>query len=163
MKLLLLRHGPAVPPAEWDGADEDRPLSETGREVVEWVAAHLDSLALDLEEICTSPLDRARETATLLADALGTDLVPLTEDERLVRDFGIEELREMLADRPGARRLLLVGHEPYLSGLITALTGASVEFAPAGIARIHLDDRTMTGTLEWLAPPRLLGAEEGAK
>lgn len=163
MKLMLLRHGPAEPTDAWDGAEEDRPLTEEGRQVVEWVGAQLDALVLDLEEICTSPLARARETATIVGDALGTDLVPLTEDERLARDFGTGELRELLADRPGARRLLLVGHEPDLGRLVTALTGGRVELPPAGVIRIHLDDRTLDGTIEWVAPPRLFGAVPGTK
>lgn len=162
VKLLLMRHGPAENPDNWQGEDAARPLTESGRNMVEWVAAQLDSLTLDLEEVCTSPLLRARQTAELLVGAFGTELVPLTEDERLARDLGLTELREVLDDRPGARRLLLVGHEPYLSALVTSLTGGKVVLEPAGLARIHLDEREMTGALEWLASPRLLGAVEGS-
>ena len=62
MKLYFLRHGQADWP-NWEGPDDDRPLTEAGREEVQAVAQLLVRLKAAPDLILTSPLPRAAQTA----------------------------------------------------------------------------------------------------
>ena len=65
MELLLIRHGLPVRIENRDGTPADPPLSDTGRDQAERVAAWLEGIGIDA--IYASPLLRARETALPLA------------------------------------------------------------------------------------------------
>src|SRR5262245_1584012 len=64
MNLYLIRHAEAVPLGV-DGIsdDEDRPLTEMGKQQCRAVALALRQLGVRLEKLRTSPLVRARQTA----------------------------------------------------------------------------------------------------
>lgn len=156
--LYLLRHGPAYPHGAPEFAEDERPLTPKGRRKVRRAASGLDVLKLGLERIVSSPLPRARETAEIVAEAVGLgDRVEL--DEALRADRTAEEVRGWLESRP-ERRLMIVGHDPWISDLVGLLATGRV--APAfcrlrkgGLAAFV---RRFDGSwgLDWLARPRLL-------
>jgi phosphohistidine phosphatase len=123
MKLYVMRHGPAEDHAP-SGADADRALTAPGRERVRNVAKLLFDSNDEPAHVLTSPLVRTVQTAeivavvTKLSDRNGTvevrrELAPGGDKVKLVRDLASE----------GRRRVMLVGHEPDLSELISALLG----------------------------------------
>ena len=57
--------------------------------------------------------------------------------EPLGGGFDARDAAELLAACPAARALLLVGHEPDLSRLVAALTGARIEMKKGGLAAIR--------------------------
>jgi len=57
--------------------------------------------------------------------------------------------------RHRAKRLMLVGHEPDFTDVISGLTGASLKLAKAGVALVDLDPESVKGKLLWLFPPKL--------
>ncbi|MDJ0843812.1 phosphohistidine phosphatase SixA [Crocosphaera sp.] len=67
-QLYLIRHGIAV---ERDNIikDEARPLTELGQEKTRKVAQRLKQIKISFDIILTSPLLRARQTATILENA----------------------------------------------------------------------------------------------
>src|SRR5207302_11043136 len=71
VELYLVRHAHAGDPARWTGPDERRPLSAKGRLQAERLGRHLAAIRLELEAIVSSRKVRARETADLVASALG--------------------------------------------------------------------------------------------
>ena len=73
MELLLIRHGLPVRIENTDGQPADPPLSETGREQARSLARWLEPERIDV--LYASPLRRALETATALADAKGLEIV----------------------------------------------------------------------------------------
>lgn len=159
MRLLLLRHGPAESGSTWAGDDASRPLTEAGRRKVADVGLALERIGLDCDAVLTSPYVRARETAEIVADALGfTDR--LVEEPRLESGFGIGELRWILNAHADADELMLVGHEPDFSDVTSELVGGGrIELKKGGLVRIDLDDASDgTGTLVWLLQPTVLGA-----
>lgn len=115
------------------------------------VAKVLDRLKVRPDLIVTSPLPRASQTAEIAADYLKGKL---REDELLAKGFGIDEL-EIVLKRHRAKRLMLVGHEPDFTEVISALTGASLRLSKAGVALIEVDPAKMEGELLWLFPPKL--------
>ena len=67
--------------------------------------------------ILTSPLIRAVQTAEILAETLGY-IGPLLVREELGPGFDMQKLQALLNEFQSADEVVLVGHEPDLSGLI---------------------------------------------
>ncbi|MGD0615136.1 MAG: hypothetical protein ABSA69_06810, partial [Verrucomicrobiota bacterium] len=67
------------------------------------------------------------------------------------------------ATHPVAQSVLLVGHEPYLSGFVSLLCtggpGLPIEFKKGALCRLQVDVLSCAkcAVLEWLLQPRLLG------
>ena len=150
MQLYFLRHGEADWP-HWTRPDDERPLTDFGKKEVRQVGKFLKRLDVKPNLIVTSPLPRALQTAEIAAEQLKAKL---QQDEALEPGFGITGLRTLLERHP-SRALMLVGHEPDFSSVISALTGASLKLSKAGVALVDLDHETEKGRLLWLFPPKL--------
>jgi phosphohistidine phosphatase len=149
MQLYFLRHGEADWPG-WTRPDDERPLTDFGKKEVRQVAKFLNRLKVKPDLIVSSPLPRALQTAEIAAEQLRTKL---RKDEALEPGFGMKELKTVL-ERHRSKVLMLVGHEPDFSSVISALTGASVKLSKAGVALVDIDPETEQGRLLWLFPPK---------
>src|SRR3990172_5274533 len=129
VELYLVRHAHAGDPARWTGPDERRPLSARGRLQAQRLGQHLASIQLDVELIVTSPKVRARETADLIAQALGT---VVRVDERGGAGLTIGALEQVLADHGDPPRAIVVGHDPDFSELAADMTGSASLPMPKG-------------------------------
>lgn len=163
MILYLLRHAIAVnrgDPAY--GQDSQRPLTPKGERRMHLAAKGMLAMGLSFEGILSSPYVRAKQTADIVAEVLPApahvDISPALVPEGDPRQM-IAELQHH--DRTH-QNLLLVGHEPYLSHLIsTLLTGRpalEIVMKKGGLCKLSAD-RWRYGrcaTLEWLLAPRQL-------
>ena len=149
MQLYFLRHGEADWPG-WTKPDDERPLTDSGKKEVRQVGKFLNRLKVKPDLIVTSPLPRALQTAEVAAEQLKTKL---RQDEALEPGFGISELGIVLK-RHRSKVLMLVGHEPDFSSVISALTGGFLKMSKAGVALIDIDPETEKGRLLWLFPPK---------
>ena len=149
MQLYFLRHGEADWPG-WTKPDDERPLTDFGKKEVGQVAKFLNRLKVRPDLIVTSPLPRALHTAEVAAEQLKAKL---RQDEALEPGFGISELSTVLK-RHRSKVLMLVGHEPDFSSVISAVTGGFVKMSKAGVALIDIDPETEKGRLLWLFPPK---------
>jgi phosphohistidine phosphatase len=129
MHLYVMRHGPAEDRAA-SGRDSDRVLTPAGRAVVAraaaLLAAHHQGPAL---RILVSPLQRAQETAALVAAHLGAP-EPATHDD-LGMDFGVPQGLALRLHAAGADALL-VGHQPAVEALVRRLLEPAALPLPAG-------------------------------
>ncbi len=156
MRLFFLRHGPAVSQEGWSRPDEERPLTDEGREVVAAVGERLSQLDVHVDAILTSPFVRASQTAEIVADALGARDA-LAVEPRLASGFAFRQLREILADTAQAASVVLVGHNPDLTDVVRQLVGGgSIKLRKTAIALVDLKDLPSGGTLVWLAQPDLM-------
>ena len=153
MKLYFLRHGEADWP-DWNKPDDDRPLTERGKKEMKKIAAFLEQLELPLDQIITSPLPRAKQTAEPVAERFDMEL---SEDDLLKPGFSAGQLKPLLKKYPGDA-IVVVGHEPDFTNTIAALTGASLKLSKAGLALVELDPAKMRGRLLWLIPPKIAKA-----
>ena len=149
MQLYFLRHGEADWPG-WTKPDDERPLTDFGKKEVRQVAKFLNRLKVKPDVIVSSPLPRALQTAEVATEQLKTKL---RQDEALEPGFGISELSTVL-NRHRSKILMLVGHEPDFSSVISALTGGFIKMSKAGVALVDIDPETEKGRLLWLFPPK---------
>lgn len=142
MNVYLLRHAEAGEAPR----DEDRELTARGRVQAGAVAAGIGWLELGLTGVVSSPLPRATQTAQPVARAVA---LPLETDEALAPGHSPADGIALLAGR--GDHLLLVGHEPQLSGIISMVTGGNVRMRKAMVAAIDLPSaETTQGALAWL-------------
>jgi phosphohistidine phosphatase len=157
MELYFLRHGRADRSA-WTGSNDfDRPLTDEGSERMAAQAAAMAALNLPLDVILTSPLARAMQTARIAAQELGMEAV-LAVNDRLSPGFYIQDLKAILAEHSGSRGMMLVGHEPDFSEMISILIGGGeVQVKKGSLIRVDLDDlEGLSGHLVYSLPPKVL-------
>ena len=70
MHCLLFRHGIAVSPEEWNGSEEERPLTKVGITKTEQAAAGLKRIGMKPTHLLCSPLTRTRQTADIAREIL---------------------------------------------------------------------------------------------
>jgi phosphohistidine phosphatase len=154
LELYFLRHADAGDPMTWEGDDADRPLSKKGRRQSKNLMRLLEDLHLRVDAVLTSPKLRAADTAKIVAKAVGKKA---HADDRLSIDFGEDALAGLLAEwGPSVERVVLVGHDPDFSHLVSWLAGTSITMRKGALARLDLADRTIGaghGSLRWLLPP----------
>ncbi|MBH0178309.1 MAG: phosphohistidine phosphatase SixA [Nitrospira sp.] len=165
MDCVLIRHGIAVEPEEWDGSEENRPLTEKGRKRVLRTAAGLAALDCKPTHVLSSPLLRAHDTARLLRTVVCPSRKVMTCDELAVGSTP-ERIVALLRSFPAESILLCIGHEPLLGEaaalLLCGKPMTSFPMKKAGAARIHFPGpvKPGQGLLQWWLEPmqlRVLG------
>lgn len=183
MRLYFLRHGEAGTSAEWAGPDEQRPLTKEGITQMRAAARGMRWLDLAIDLVLSSPLTRAHQTATIVAEELG---LAVTTAAGLASGATAETLADVLArhapttrvppetvayNPPLNERILLVGHEPDFStligGLISAREGVAIQLKKGSLCRVDLEPASESwrwdaphlrgaGVLAWLLTPKQL-------
>lgn len=161
MFIYLMRHGIATPRGEVGIDDTSRALTAEGMEKVRRISAALQKLKTEIDEIWTSSLVRARQTADIVAETWG-----LSERIRNVRELepggDLRALIDQLRNTSGLRGVLLAGHESdmgELAGmLICGRQDAAIRFKKGGVACIEMDEQSKdsVGELQWLLTPKQL-------
>jgi phosphohistidine phosphatase len=156
MLLYILRHGEAI---EQGYEDTERPLSSVGKEQSLRVARALKSLEASLDAIISSTLERSVQTAKIIEKEL--QLQKLSMTKYLVPGSDHMELIKELNDSK-YNQVLLVGHEPHLSALISLLvngkTYSHIEIKKGSLALVESPTPIEKGksSLKWLLTLELL-------
>lgn len=161
--VIFFRHGKS----DWDapsGGDHDRPINNRGKRD----SARMGQLLADAgqipDRIVTSSAVRARQTLERAVDGgeWGDVSTLVTDDLYEANSEAVLSVIQMQDDRWS--RLLLVGHEPTWSHMISmCIGGGGVKVSTATMARIDFnaptwEDLTLgRGTLRWLISPKVLG------
>jgi phosphohistidine phosphatase len=130
MQLFLVRHADAAP----GEPDELRRLTPEGRDQARTLGERLAAQGVQPDAVLTSPLLRARETGTAIADELGCKSEP---SDSLAPGATATDVRAAVAGR--GETVIMIGHQPDC-GRIAAELGDGVEpsFPPAGIVQLEL-------------------------
>jgi phosphohistidine phosphatase len=142
--LWLLRHAEAVD----GGPDDQRPLTERGMRQAEVAGQALAQLGTHVDVCMTSPKVRALQTAQLVCEPLGVEVI--IEPALSGEPFDVHELTVGRGD------VLLVGHDPSFSILLHDLTGTQARMRKGGLAAVS------KGELVTLMRPAELAAIAGA-
>lgn len=161
MDLYLIRHAEAGERdlSQWPN-DDDRPVSAEGRTRQIACARAMKKLGLAFDELITSPLVRARETAEIIGELTGFGgeiLVAAT----LGHECGAEAVVGLLAKHPPRSTVALVGHEPAFSAVAAALIGGPagrIRLRKSGVVGIRFEGAAAigAGTLEFVLKPGMM-------
>ena len=108
-----------------------------------------------MDVILSSPLKRAAQTASLVANELGYEgkiiLTPALRPEANYAKF-----TALLDEYSKHESIIVTGHNPNLSEFLGRLIGggsrAGIDLKKAGVARIEVDRRR--GILHWMLTPK---------
>ena len=163
MNCLLLRHGIAVSPEEWDGSEADRPLTKEGMTKTKQVAAGLKRIGMKPTHLLCSPLIRTQQTAEITKEALQIKATIQLCPE-LVYDQSPMLLFPILQGFPHDAVVMCVGHEPHLGQtaalMIFGKNSAGFSVKKAGGCLVSFDGNVGVGrgSLEWWMAPAQLRA-----
>lgn len=158
MNLYLLRHGIAVARGQGNYPNDDRPLTDEGIDQMQTVSKGIENMELTFDVVLTSPLQRAAETARIVARTLHCE-DKMEICNALAPGGATKDLLSELNNYKSKASLLLVGHEPDLSALAGTLLGAkglSIDFKKAGLCNILVSEipPLTPGTLIWHLTPK---------
>jgi len=165
MNLYLMRHGIAIDandPSVLD--DNQRPLTNKGVKRMRRAARGLRRLGINFDGILTSPILRARQTADIVAGALGMESL-LEEISGLAIESSVEHLLFGLTRYQDREHLLLVGHQPLLGQTLAFIIDPSrgadkLEFnlRKGSLCRVEIAALPVNqpGVLHWLLTAKQL-------
>ncbi len=161
-ELLVVRHAIALDrlqSAEQGVEDFNRPLTAQGESKMTQAVLGLMRLQSGIDNLVSSPLLRARQTAAILHSQY-----PNSREQTLQKlspEYSVKALITALRKLEG-ERVAVVGHEPQLSMLIAALLCGD-QYAPivlkkGGVAKLLFSDGPAPGKgeLQWLVTPKQL-------
>ena len=156
MLLYLLRHAEAEPHR---ADDFSRRLTEKGEKQARSVGAFLADRGISPDLILSSPVLRAKETATLVAKELKVGAP--TEVSWLACGMNPERGLSELAGYARLGSVMIVGHEPDFSILVAHLldlgSSASVNISKASLSCIEISRPVPgSGVLKFLLPVKLI-------
>lgn len=159
VELYLVRHAIAAERGEEWPEDDKRPLTARGVSRFKEAVEGLKKLGVEVDEVFTSPLVRAKQTAELLSAGLAGK-PPVKVLDALSPGHAPSSVLAQLARAARRRRIALVGHEPGLGELAAHLIGAgrALPFKKGGVSRIDVESLTSRrpGALTWFVTPRFL-------
>jgi phosphohistidine phosphatase len=128
--LYVLRHAKAERDSD-SGRDFDRPLAERGWSDAELVGREARRQGIDPDSVMASPATRAAQTVEAFAHGFG-DVQPSFEPG--IYEAPAARLMDIVAGTDASvRRLLIVGHNPGLEGLVRTLAAELPEALAAGL------------------------------
>jgi phosphohistidine phosphatase len=163
MDVYFLRHGEAGKRVPMAAKDLERALTAAGKEEVEEVGEAMRELDFTFDIVASSPLRRAKDTASIVNRALkrkeAVEEWPELSPEGSRADF----YRRMSKLKPGSA-VLCVGHEPYLTTAIGEIAGRGgggsggikIVLKKGGLAKMTVMGFSprITGELRWLLTPK---------
>lgn len=160
--LLVMRHAKS----DWGEAgtaDHERPLAPRGVKAARRMGELLTAAGAVPQLVLSSTATRALQTAELAAEAGCWGCAISTCADLYGGDLG-RILEAVAAVDPDVERLLLTGHEPTWSALVSWLMGGGrVRMPTAAVAQLDLalggwgDLKAGSCELRWLAIPKMLG------
>jgi phosphohistidine phosphatase len=153
MDLFLIRHATAEDGSLYQN-DEERALTVGGRQQAQQVGAALKKAGVAFDAMISSGYLRANETAELIAGELGYGGAVHT-DARLAPEARPVEIIEGLIAGRTEERLALVGHEPSMGKLLSALLGKpGLSLSKGAAVRLAWDGKR--ARLAWIVKPKKL-------
>ncbi|MDA0205503.1 MAG: phosphohistidine phosphatase SixA [Acidobacteria bacterium] len=161
MDVFVLRHAIAED-AGAGQADSERRLTDLGRERLRLVVQKAMRAGMAPAVVLTSPYVRAHQTAEILLEELDHPC-ELVTTSNLTPYAAVADLWQELREYSRLSPLIVVGHNPQLSELVSVLIGSpryAVEIKKAAIAYVQDagNGPRPTGRLVWMLTAKLAEA-----
>jgi phosphohistidine phosphatase len=167
MNIYLLRHASAGTSRINPIVDRKRPLDKEGKRYCLQLAQVLNAMKLQFDLIVSSPLKRSMQTASLVGTETGYES-PIVSSPALAPEATFAEFQKLLRECEDRENLLLVGHNPNLTGFVGSLLvpAANGSEGSNGLAAVRLRKGSLArlnvtrgpATLLWLLDPRTVRA-----
>lgn len=161
MDIFILRHGKAEERSPNITSDSKRSLTEVGKKELVEIARGMKNLDIEFDLIISSPLNRAKETADIISEKLYKKKKITIWDE-LKPESDILDTHKKLAKLPPDAKILLVGHEPHLTNLISSIisseSSVAINLKKGGFASIRANSlqSRIEGSLRSILTPKQL-------
>ena len=154
MEIYLMQHGPAMPKEQ----DPEEGLSPEGEGRINASGQALKRMGVTFDAILSSPKKRSKQTAAIVAHAVGFPEERIVETKKVKAMAPPEETVQALSELAGVERVLIAGHLPSVaevaSLLLTEGSKAAVQFEMGGCCRIDVEQLpTHEGRLRWYLTP----------
>jgi len=120
MNLFVLRHASAGTRRANPLIDVKRPLDKEGKHHCLQLAHVLNALNIQFDLIISSPLKRSLQTAALVGTETGYE-APILQSDALAPAAGFKDFQHLLQEHADRENVLVVGHNPNISGFLGAL------------------------------------------
>lgn len=152
MEIYLVQHGESKPESE----DPERPLTDKGKAEVEAVACYIAERGVKVAQIFHSGKLRAKQTAELFARYLVP--VQVVKEQKGLAPLDDPHEAKLIVEQ-AEKSLMLVGHLPHLSRLVSLLVLGDTEkevvrFRMGGVVCLSRKDDIWE--LNWVLPPELV-------
>ena len=161
MDLYVLRHGLA---GDRNSAgysnDDERPLTAKGARRMARQVRGLRSLGVSIDVIVSSPLVRATQTAEIVHEGLEMTGRLVTSNALAPGGSPSQLVSRLATGYSSADDVMVVGHEPYLSSLISVLTTGDpepvVRLRKGALCKLRLPAPRYgrCGWIEWSMTPK---------
>src|SRR5512142_2601975 len=157
MLVYFLRHASAGQRKSDPQKDEKRPLDNDGIQQCGYVGRALTALDTHIDLIISSPLKRASQTASLVANELAYEgRIELAA--ALGPGAGYSSFTALLDKYASHEAIMVVGHNPNLSEFLGRTIGggsrAGIDLKKGAVARVEVDRRR--GVLDWCLTPKVV-------
>lgn len=157
MVVYFLRHASAGQRKSDPAKDEKRGLDRVGIEQCRNVGRALSALRVQVDVIVTSPLKRAAQTASMVANEMNHEgKLEITDALRPEAQFA--DFSKLLGKYARQEAVMVVGHNPNLSEFLGRVIGdgaeASIELKKGAIAKVEV--RPTYAALQWCVTPKIL-------
>lgn len=159
MIIFFVRHASAGRKLLNAKKDERRPLDDDGILQARYAGRMLANLDAQVEHVISSPLTRALQTATLVANELAFEGA-IERDDALRPESEFAQFQALMAKYRRSEAIMVVGHNPSLTEFLSktisqnsSVAAAHLEFKKGGVARVEVNGRN--GILQWLVTPKL--------
>lgn len=157
MEIYLMQHGLAVSEQE----DPERPLSPSGKAQIEKSAAAIRVMGLRFDLIVASTKKRSKQTAHIVADAIGYPAGAVIETESVKPTAPPGESIDFISRFRQKNSILIAGHLPSLAKIASSLLAGNAEvairFENGGLCRIDIETLPAhNGVLGWYLTPAQL-------
>lgn len=158
MIVYFLRHASAGQHLMDPKKDEKRPLDKDGIEQCGYIGRALAAMDIQVDLVISSPLKRATQTASLVANEIGHE-GKLQIEDGLRPGTTFADFTKLLTKYQRYDALMIVGHNPnlseFLSRLISGGTGrGAVDLKKGAVARVETSRQN--GVLQWCVTPKVV-------
>jgi phosphohistidine phosphatase len=158
--VYFLRHASAGQSLADPKKDEKRPLDDDGTIQSRYIGRALAASDITVDAIISSPLKRARQTATIVANELGFEQ-KIEVDGAMRPEATYAQFQALLKKYQAAESIIVVGHNPSMEQFLSRIIGrqghaAAIDLKKGAIAKV--DVKRLEGTLQWCITPKLVGS-----
>ncbi|HJZ53409.1 MAG TPA: phosphohistidine phosphatase SixA [Gemmataceae bacterium] len=158
MNLYVIRHADAGSREEWEGDDQDRPLSDLGRQQARALGEAFHRHGITIDAVFTSPYARAWQTAADFREAAQPDGKEPEPYHLLAPEVGKRRKLAKFLASVGVENVAIVGHDPDLPAFLAWLVGCEpenidLEKGGAACVRFDGDPQKHGGQLAWVVTP----------